>query len=190
MSYFANALSMLVDFVFMLVVGLFVVRLLLQWAGASFHNPISQFFYRATNPLLMPLRRPLPTIRGFNTAAAVVAWIFAAIEVWVIAALHGRMLNLSASLAFGLASVISMVLAIFVGLLILTVLISLINPGADHAISRLAWQMTEPVLRPIRRRMPAVGPFDFSPLVAFAAVALAHVLVVAPIRDIGTWLTR
>jgi len=190
MNYFTSALSVLLHFVFVIAISLFLVRLLLQWAGASFNNPISQFFYRASNPVLMPLRRALPTVNGFNIAAAVVAWLLASLEAWVLWALRGGLLNPAAALAFGLASALSLLLYIFMGLLILTILISLINPGADHAIARLAFQLTEPVLRPIRRRIPMLGPFDLSPLVVFLLIGLAHVLVVAPLNDLGAWLAQ
>ena len=190
MSHFAQALLLLLDFAFTVLIALFVLRLLLQWTGASFHNPISQFFYRASNPVLIPLRRALPTVRGVNTAALAVAWLLAILNVWLLAALQGQLLNLPASVVFGLAGLLSIVLWILFGLLLLTVLISLINPGADHAIARLAYQLTEPLLRPIRRRIPPLGPFDLSPLLVFIGIMLARVLVVAPLNDLGVWLAR
>ena len=75
-----SGVMFLVDTLLSLYAMVVLLRFLLQMVRADFYNPLSQFVVRATNPLLMPLRRPLPTIRGFNTAAAVVAWILASIS--------------------------------------------------------------------------------------------------------------
>ena len=52
---------------------LFVVllRFVLQAARADFYNPISQFVVKATNPLIVPLRKIIPGLGGFDWAAIV-----------------------------------------------------------------------------------------------------------------------
>lgn len=49
-------------------------------------------------------------------------------------------------------------------------------PGLDgrNALVRLLDDLTEPLLAPIRRVMPLVGPLDLSPLVAFFLLGLLH----------------
>ena len=53
---------------------------------------------------------------------------------------------------------------------------------------QLIAQLTEPVLRPVRRVLPTLGGFDLSPLLVMLGIALARVLVVAPLRDLGVLL--
>ena len=62
-----------------------------------------------------------------------------------------------------------LVLAIQIYLLILLVRVvfSFVSPFPTNPVSRFAWQMTEPVLAPIRRVLPATAGLDFSPLVVF-----------------------
>jgi YggT family protein len=43
-------------------------------------------------------------------------------------------------------------------------------------------QVSEPLLRPVRRILPSMGPFDFSPIVALLALAIVGSLVVRLIR--------
>lgn len=43
-----------------------------------------------------------------------------------------------------------------------------------HPIGRLAWRMTEWLLGPIRRNMPAFGAVDLSPMIAWFALAIAE----------------
>jgi uncharacterized protein YggT (Ycf19 family) len=43
-----------------------------------------------------------------------------------------------------------------------------------HPIGRLAWRMTEWMLGPIRRNLPAFGAVDLSPMIAWFALAIAE----------------
>ncbi|MDI6870074.1 MAG: YggT family protein [Bacillota bacterium] len=47
-----------------------------------------------------------------------------------------------------------------------------------HPLMRLLDDLTEPILAPIRRLLPLVGPFDFSPLVAMVLLGLLQRVVV------------
>jgi YggT family protein len=44
-------------------------------------------------------------------------------------------------------------------------------------IGDLLYQLTEPVLRPIRRRLPHLGPFDFSPFVLFVIIVFIQMVI-------------
>ena len=72
MLYLANALALLIQFVFGCAVALFVFRLLAEAVRADFYNPICQFLYRTTNPVLAPLRRVITNWRRINLAALLI----------------------------------------------------------------------------------------------------------------------
>lgn len=64
--------------------------------------------------------------------------------------------------------------------LILRALLSwLPNLDPRHSLVRLLDDLTEPIVAPIRRFMPATGPVDFSPLVAFLLLGLVQRVVVS-----------
>ena len=46
------------------------------------------------------------------------------------------------------------------------VVMSWISPGGNDPVSTILFQITEPILGPIRRVMPRLGMFDLSPMVA------------------------
>ncbi|EIL90977.1 hypothetical protein UU7_14790 [Rhodanobacter spathiphylli B39] len=75
MSYLLNALSMLIELVFEAAVTLLLLRVAAEACRADFHNPLSQFIYRYTNPVLAPIRRVLPNWRRINLAALLLAWL-------------------------------------------------------------------------------------------------------------------
>jgi YggT family protein len=58
------------------------------------------------------------------------------------------------------------------------VLISWVDPRGETALGRFLFQMTEPILAPIRRFMPQTGMIDFSPLVVFLVLAVLLRLVI------------
>ncbi len=60
----------------------------------------------------------------------------------------------------------------FLVIVLIRVIFSWLSPYPTNAVSRLAWQVTEPVLGPIRRRLPPLSGIDLSPLVVWLAALL------------------
>jgi YggT family protein len=50
-------------------------------------------------------------------------------------------------------------------LVIVRAVFSYISPYPTNPVSRFAWTVTEPILRPIRRQLPPVSGLDLSPMV-------------------------
>jgi YggT family protein len=65
----------------------------------------------------------------------------------------------------------------FLIVVLVRVVFSFVSPFPTNPISRLAWQVTEPVLAPIRRVLPPMSGIDFSPLVVWVvAIILINLL--------------
>ena len=65
-------------------------------------------------------------------------------------------------------------------LILVRVVFSWTNPYPNNAVYRLVFQATEPILGPVRRRLPPMSGIDLSPLV----VTLAAYFVIAAIRSL------
>ncbi len=162
----------------LLSLALFVVlaRLLLQWARADFRNPICQAIVRMTNPLILPLRRILPPVGKVDTASVIAVIIVAVIEVAIVFALRGSTLPGSVlwarlvALEIGRTLLWTYFYAIF-----LYALLSLIAPGGYSPLQAVLATVCEPVLRPLRRLIPAVAGLDLSPL--WAGIAIQAILI-------------
>ena len=72
---FARALSFLIGTLVDLYTTAVMLRLLLQWVRADFYNPVCQFLIKITNPLLIPIRRMVPSIGRLDTASLVLMFI-------------------------------------------------------------------------------------------------------------------
>ncbi len=75
-----------------------------------------------------------------------------------------------------IASLLTFLLYAFIIVLIIRVLFSWVSPLPTNPVSRLAWAVTEPVLAPVRRRIPPVSGIDLSPLVVWL---VAYFLIAA-----------
>jgi YggT family protein len=151
----------------LLSLALFVVmaRLLLQWSRADFRNPLCQAVVRLTNPLVLPLRRVLPPIRKIDTASVVAVLLVAIIDVAAIFALHGiPMPPLQIWVRVAVTEIARTLLWTYLYAIFLYALLSLIAPGGYSPLQTVLNSLCEPVLRPIRRVIPAVAGLDLSPL--------------------------
>jgi len=67
------------------------------------------------------------------------------------------------------AKLVDYVLYAYMWIIVIRALVSWVSPDPWNPIVRFLYQVTEPVLRPIRRRLPQ-GAIDFSPLVVIFAI--------------------
>ena len=51
-------------------------------------------------------------------------------------------------------------------LILVRVIVSWVSPGQTNTLTNILYQVTEPILGPLRRIIPRAGVLDFSPLVA------------------------
>ena len=63
-------------------------------------------------------------------------------------------------------SLIDLIFQIFAFLILARVLISWVRVDPAHPAVQFLYDVTEPILRPIRDMMPNMGMFDFSPIIA------------------------
>jgi len=57
-----NALAYLVNIILTVMYWLILIRAFLSWVSPDPFNPIVQFLHRATEPILEPIRRLLPSM--------------------------------------------------------------------------------------------------------------------------------
>ena len=59
-SNFLSAIAGISDFILRILYWLILIRALLSWVNPDPYNPIVQFLYKTTEPILYPIRRLLP----------------------------------------------------------------------------------------------------------------------------------
>lgn len=171
----SGAFTYLIGTLIDLYVVAVLLRLLLQWVRADFYNPVCQFLVRITNPLVVPLRRAIPSIGRLDTASVVLMLALEAAGVWVITRITPIVMAWPHILAYTLTKLAVTVLMTYFVLIIAAVVMSWIGARARHPIIPLLYQLTEPVMRPFRKLIPPISGIDLSPL--FALIAIRFVLL-------------
>ena len=187
-SYLSDAALFLVDTILGIYILLVLLRFLLQLVRADFYNPISQFIVRATNPPLVRLRRFIPGLWGFDLAALALLITMEAIRISLTAMLLGHSPRWTGVIFLSLGELAKLVVYTVIFCIFIRALLSWFSNGLQHPITKLLGSFTDPILRPVRRILPATGGIDLSPLVVFIAMMLILKLVVQPLIDLGQLL--
>ncbi|MGH8213708.1 MAG: YggT family protein [Rhodanobacteraceae bacterium] len=183
--YFANAAALLVQFSFGAIVLLLLLRVLAEAVRADFYNPICQFLYRTTNPVLTPLKRVIPNFRRINIAALLLAWVAEVLKNLLLYLLIGLRGAAPGLLLLGLADLLDFLAILYLLMIFAWALLSFVTLDARHPLTPLLGRIVDPVLRPLRRILPAPGGLDLSPAVAILVILVLRVLVVGPLLDLG-----
>lgn len=184
-AYFTNPIIFLVKTLFGLYIALVVIRFLLQWAGADFYNPISQFVVKLTTPVLRPLRNVIPGYGGMDVASLVLAWLLKSLELMTLALLLGLNRNLLGAFGWAIPALVGLIISIFLFAILIRVILSWVNPDPYNPAVDLLTRITDPILRPAQRLIPPIGGIDLSPMAAMIGLVLLEMLLLPPLQ----WLT-
>ena len=89
-----------------------------------------------------------------------------------------------ANLIDALATIFYYALNIYMWIIIIRALLSWVNPDPYNAIVQFLYRITEPVLYPIRKRLPFAG-IDFSPIIVILVVLFLQYFLVTTMHDIA-----
>jgi len=171
----SGALIYLISTLTDLYVTAILLRLLLQWVRADFYNPLSQFLIKITNPVLVPLRRLVPSIGKLDTASVVLMLLLELLQLVLINLIGQTEYGFQFLFLFAVQKLLITLLLTYFVLIIARVLISWIANQSRHPLIPLIYQLTDPILRPISKLLPPMGGIDLSPL--FALIALRALLL-------------
>ena len=90
---------------------------------------------------------------------------------------------------YTLANLIELVLNAYLIIVIARAVLSWVNPDPDNPIVRFIHRVTEPVLRPIRDRLPTVAMgLDLSPMVVLLAIYFLKSFLIGSLHDLAASL--
>ena len=156
-----------------------LLRFVLQLVRANFYNPLCQFAVKATQPLLKPLRRIIPSMFGLDMSSLVLAILVQlALMALTLLLTYGTTGNPLQLLIWSLIGVTALFMKIFFFALIISVILSWVAPGSHNPGAELVNQICEPALAPFRKILPNLGGLDISPILAFMVLKLIDMLVI------------
>jgi YggT family protein len=175
-GYFSEAGTFLIDVIFGFFILMVMLRFLLQTVRADFYNPISQFIVKLTDPMLRPLRRVIPGLAGIDMASIVLMLALKLVSLILMSLVSGVPLHIPLLLILSITGLIKLSLYILIFSIIIIAIASWIAPGNYNPVLILLNQITEPVMRPVRRRLPPMSGLDLSPMIA---LLLLYLIVMA-----------
>lgn len=153
-----------------------LLRFLLQVVKADFYNPISQFLIKVTNPLVTPLRKVIPGFGGLDIASLLLALVLQGGGITAVLLLNGLGFpNPLLLLLWSALGVIGLLVNIYFFALLAMIILSWIAPGSSNPAVYLLYQITEPVMAPVRKLLPPMGGLDFSPILVFILINVIQI---------------
>lgn len=169
-------LAFLVKTVIDLYVLVLLLRIWLQWARADFYNPMSQFVVKITQPVVAPLRRFIPALGPIDTASLLLALILMTGKIVALSSMQGNGFVFTPYfLLFGLLALLKSAGYLVFWLVIIRSLMSWVSQGRSP-MDYVMYQLTEPLMSPIRRIIPAMGGLDFSGMIVVLILYMLNYL--------------
>jgi YggT family protein len=194
-----NALSAVLTYLVQTLLGLFLIamllRFLLQTVRADFYNPISQFVVKLTNPLVIPLRAIIPGYAGIDFASLLLVFLLQMAGIALVFLLRLGTLPPLHSLVLGaMLGVVALLVQFYFFALLATIILSWVAQGSRHPAILLLYQVTEPIMAPFRKLLPAMGGLDFSPIIVFILInviqiVISHMAAALGVLGFAPWLS-
>jgi len=184
-SYFTDPIILIIEALSSLYILAVLMRFLLQWSGADFYNPISQFLVKATQPPLRLLRRYVPPIGKIDTSSLILMLALQMLANFSIGMLQGAALGIGALTVIAIMELINLLFNVFIFAIIARALLSWLNPGRFDAAASILYSLTEPLLNIFRRVIPDLGGIDLSPLAALLFMQVARMIILPPLSQLA-----
>lgn len=179
-----NALIFLIDTFTRLYLLILLLRFWLPIVRANFRNAVAQGVLRYTSPAVVPIRRFVPAIGKLDTATVLVALLIQLLAIIVILfiargagfveSLQASFLRLLLAASVDLAS-----LSVFMFIVAIAIRVILGFFGRYLGpLSDLLNDLTDPIMRPIRRIIPPLGVIDLSAYIAFILLIALNMMLV------------
>ncbi|KND57462.1 Integral membrane protein YggT, involved in response to extracytoplasmic stress (osmotic shock) [Candidatus Burkholderia verschuerenii] len=173
---FGDVARFLLNTLFTLFGAALLLRAWMQVVRMPPYNPVSNAVMQATNWIVLPLRKILPGGK-IDWASLLAAYIAALVYVVLMIVLAGVDPTLMLPMLFlvALLTVVKWALNLIIWVTILMALLSWLNPQSPAM--PLLYQITAPLLDPLRRILPRLGGIDLSPILLFVIVQVLLMVV-------------
>jgi len=164
-----------------------VLRIVLTWLKMSPGHPVMRFLFIVTEPILRLVRQSLrKNFKPWEDKPLVMAPLATLLILFLVQAILVRVLGFALNpwlfrplddLGLWLSRVLSLLLQLYYLAILLRVLLAWFGVSYARPVMRFLWDITEPLLAPIRRRVTTFAGLDFTPVVAVLILVVVEVLL-------------
>jgi YggT family protein len=174
--------TLIIDTIAGIFGGVLLLRFWMQVVRVRPPASIGQFTFQLTDWLVRPLRRLLPGVGGYDWASMVgailVIVLATAINLLIMSRFSPEYLLLLSLLRF-----FEWVFYGLMGLIIIEAIFSWVNPHAP--LAPFVRALNDPLMRPLRRIVPAIGSIDLTPLVALLLLQIGLRLITYVVTSVA-----
>lgn len=172
------------------VVMVLAVVCLIDWLvrtrRISPFNPVARFMRSTVDPLMAPIERRVVRAGGMPASAPWWSLVFVVVMTLVLISLLGfigdQVRALAMSSQAGAAGLFVLLVHWTFGLLRLALIVRIISSWFGMSPYgrwiRWSYQLTEPILGPLRQIVPTIGVIDITPIIAYFLLALLERLFI------------
>lgn len=173
----SQALYFIIKTLTQLYLLVLLLRFWLPMLGADFRNPLAQGILRITSPLVLPVRRFVPSIGRLDTSTILVAYVIQFLTVLLLLTINGYRADTAPIMVTTLIELAVLSLNLFFFVILIKIILSWVAPHTHNYATALLTTMAEPVLRPFRRIIPSIGGLDISPIFAIILLQAAVIFL-------------
>jgi len=173
----SQALYFIIKTLTQLYLLVLLLRFWLPMLGADFRNPLAQGILRITSPLVVPVRRFVPSIGRLDTSTILVAYVIQFLTVLLLLTIGGYRVDTGPIMVTTLIELAILSLNLFFFVILIKIILSWVAPHTYNYATALLTTLAEPVLRPFRRIIPSIGGLDISPIFAIILLQAAVIFL-------------
>ena len=179
--------TLIIDTVASVLAGVLLLRFWMQVVRVRPPTSIAQFTFQLSDWLVRPLRRVLPGVGGYDWASLIGALLVITLSV-AISLLMLQHFSFDTMLLLSVLRLFKWIVYGFMGLLIVEVIFSWVNPHAP--LAPFVRALNDPFMRPFRRIIPPIGNIDVTTMVVFILfqIVLQYVLPNIALQLVGPQL--
>lgn len=173
----SQALYFIIKTLTQLYLLVLLLRFWLPMLGADFRNPLAQGILRITSPLVVPVRRFVPSMGRLDTSTILVAYVIQFLTVLLLLTIGGYRVDTVPIMVTTLIELAILSLNLFFFVILIKIILSWVAPHTHNYATALLTTLAEPVLRPFRRIIPSIGGLDISPIFAIILLQAAVIFL-------------
>ncbi|QHJ01688.1 YggT family protein [Xylophilus rhododendri] len=167
--------SFLLDALVSVVGGACLVRFVMQRQRVPFSNPVGRLVMALSDWIVLKLRKVVPSVGGWDTSSLLAAYLLVLAKLLLLWGLLGARAGLGLLPVVAVFGTVQLAISMFTALLVIFAILSWVQPQSP--VMPVIDRICAPLLNPLRRALPQVGGFDFSPLVLLLILQVLGMLL-------------
>ncbi len=166
--------AFLIEIAVTLVGGACLLRLYIGWRRMPMGTPVGRFVQALSDWLVLPLQRVLPAAGRWDVASLLGVWLLKLLQYATLLGMLG-MGRWSVLPVLALLGVAKLAVSVATAMIIVAAVLSW--TGNRTAVHDVFERLCEPMLAPLRKRVPLVGGVDLSPLLLVVALQVVGMVL-------------